>query len=174
MHESSSRESVPSGALLASPRVRIRKACAWLLGACGLFGTGYAGLHASQTTSVMIPIDIGAWPNAADAGALAAAPAPGTAPTTAKASATANANAPTTREVPIDAGVPEAGSVRLGLNHATATDLQRLPGIGAKRANAILELRTRLGQFRRVEDLLRIRGIGKAMLKRLRPLVEVD
>ena len=60
------------------------------------------------------------------------------------------------------------------LNTATVTDLRRLPGIGDKRANAILALRARLGRFRAVEDLLKVKGIGRAMLKRLRPLVRVD
>lgn len=60
------------------------------------------------------------------------------------------------------------------LNEATVTDLRRLPGIGEKRAQAILELRAKLGRFRQIEELLRVRGIGRAMLKKLRPLVRVD
>jgi len=60
------------------------------------------------------------------------------------------------------------------LNSASLEDLRRLPGVGPKRAEAILNLRTRLGGFRRIEDLLRVRGIGRATLKRLRPLVKVD
>jgi competence protein ComEA len=60
------------------------------------------------------------------------------------------------------------------LNLATVTDLQRLPGIGAKRAQAILAVRARLGRFRQIEDLLKVKGIGRATLKRLRPLVRVD
>jgi len=60
------------------------------------------------------------------------------------------------------------------LNSAGVDDLRRLPGIGEKRANAILALRARLGRLRAVEDLLKVRGIGRAMLKRLRPLVRLD
>ncbi|WP_394823236.1 ComEA family DNA-binding protein [Pendulispora albinea] len=60
------------------------------------------------------------------------------------------------------------------LNTATVNDLRRLPGVGAKRAEAILALRTRLGRFQRIEDLLRVRGIGRASLRRLRPLVRID
>ena len=60
------------------------------------------------------------------------------------------------------------------LNNATFEDLRRLPGIGDKRANAILALRAQLGRFRAVEDLLKVKGIGRAMLKRLRPLVRLD
>ncbi len=60
------------------------------------------------------------------------------------------------------------------LNLADQKDLEKLPGIGAKRARAILSLRTRLGRFRRLTDLLRVRGIGYRMLRRLRPLVVLD
>ena len=60
------------------------------------------------------------------------------------------------------------------LNEATVDDLRRLPGIGPKRALAVLALRQRLGRFRQVEDLLRVRGIGRSTLRRLRPLVRLD
>ncbi|HEV3193418.1 MAG TPA: helix-hairpin-helix domain-containing protein [Polyangiaceae bacterium] len=60
------------------------------------------------------------------------------------------------------------------LNTAFATDLRRLPGIGEKRANAILALRVRMGRFHALEDLLKVRGIGRATLKRLRPLLRLD
>ncbi len=60
------------------------------------------------------------------------------------------------------------------LNQATVADLRRLPGIGAKRADAILALRTRLGHFRQIEDLLKVKGVGRASLRKLRPLVRLD
>jgi competence protein ComEA len=60
------------------------------------------------------------------------------------------------------------------LNTAAPEDLRRLPGIGQKRADAILALRIHLGRFRAIEDLLKVKGIGRATLKRLRPLVRLD
>jgi competence protein ComEA len=60
------------------------------------------------------------------------------------------------------------------LNLATEKDLVKLPGIGAKRARAIRVLRDRLGRFSRLTDLLRVRGIGYRLLRRLRPLVVLD
>jgi competence protein ComEA len=63
---------------------------------------------------------------------------------------------------------------RVVLNDATETDLTRLPGIGPSRAQAILALRQRLKRFRAVEDLLRVKGIGRKMLRRLRPSVVLD
>jgi competence protein ComEA len=60
------------------------------------------------------------------------------------------------------------------LNEATVDDLRRLPGIGEKRALAVLELRRKLGRFKQVEDLLRVKGIGRSTLRKLRPLVRID
>jgi competence protein ComEA len=60
------------------------------------------------------------------------------------------------------------------LNAASPDELRRLPGIGPSKAEAIVELRTRLKKFRRVTELLRVRGIGPKSLKRLEPLVVLD
>jgi competence protein ComEA len=63
---------------------------------------------------------------------------------------------------------------RVVLNEASETELTKLPGIGPTRARAILALRQRLTKFRAVEDLLRVKGIGRKMLRRLRPSVVLD
>ncbi len=60
------------------------------------------------------------------------------------------------------------------LNVATSEELQRLPGVGQKRAEAIIELRTRLKGFKRLTDLLRVKGIGPRGLKRMLPLLELN
>ena len=57
----------------------------------------------------------------------------------------------------------------LDLNTATLEELQQLPGIGPTRAKAIVHFREKSGPFRRVEDLLVIRGITRARLEKLRP-----
>jgi len=59
------------------------------------------------------------------------------------------------------------------LNNASPADLVRLPGVGAATAGRIVEARTRAGGFRRVEDLLGVRGIGRKKLDALRPYVTV-
>jgi competence protein ComEA len=60
----------------------------------------------------------------------------------------------------------------IDVNHATAAELQRLPGIGPKLAQRILETREQQ-PFRSVEDLRRVRGIGVKTLERLRPYVAI-
>jgi len=62
----------------------------------------------------------------------------------------------------------------VNLNDASAEQLERLPGIGPSRARAILELRARLKRFSRIEDLLRVKGIGRATFRKLRPLLTLD
>jgi competence protein ComEA len=63
---------------------------------------------------------------------------------------------------------------RVVLNRADAAELQRLPGVGPKRAEAILALRQRLGRFRRPSDLLRVKGIGPRTLARMLPQLVLD
>jgi competence protein ComEA len=86
---------------------------------------------------------------------------------------------------PADGGVPSDAGAAAGssgvapdgkviLNLANEEDLRRLPGIGRGRAQAILALRGRLKKFTRVEDLLKVKGIGRRGLARIRPLVRVD
>lgn len=70
------------------------------------------------------------------------------------------------------AGMTEDGKVILNL--ATLADLRHLPGVGAKRADAILALRTRLGHFKHVNDLLRVKGIGVKGLKKILPHIVLD
>lgn len=62
------------------------------------------------------------------------------------------------------------GGVVVDLNRASEDDLRRLPGIGPVRARAILALRARMGRFKSADDLARIKGLGRATLRRLRPM----
>lgn len=62
---------------------------------------------------------------------------------------------------------------RVRINSASAGELQQLPGIGPALAQRIVETRSR-GRFTSAEDLLRVPGIGKAKLAKLRDYVEVD
>ncbi len=66
----------------------------------------------------------------------------------------------------VSAGAPAAGVVNL--SEATADELERLPGIGPAKAKAIVEHR-RAHPFHRVDDLTKVKGIGKKTFGKLRP-----
>lgn len=61
----------------------------------------------------------------------------------------------------------------LNLNAASATQLQELPGIGVSFAARIVEYRQKYGPFKKIEDLMNIRGIGEKSFLRLKPLITV-
>jgi len=60
------------------------------------------------------------------------------------------------------------------LNEATVEDFQRLPGIGWKKAHDLMAFRIRRGRFQRIENILKVKGIGRAMLGKIRPLVRLN
>jgi competence ComEA-like helix-hairpin-helix protein len=61
----------------------------------------------------------------------------------------------------------------IDLNTATVEELQQLPSIGPQMAKEIVEFRMKSGPFRRVEDLLAIKGITKQRLEKIRPYVKI-
>ena len=62
----------------------------------------------------------------------------------------------------------------ININTATAAELERLPRIGPARAQAILALRAKLTRFSKVEQLLRVKGIGRATFRKLRPMLTLE
>ena len=59
------------------------------------------------------------------------------------------------------------------LNKASENQLTEVPGIGPSLAKRIVDFRNENGDFRRVEDLLRVRGIGEKSFEKIRPHVTV-
>ena len=56
----------------------------------------------------------------------------------------------------------------IDINSAPVEDLQRLPGIGEKRAQAIVAWREEHGPFQSVDELVQVSGIGEKLLAGLR------
>jgi competence protein ComEA len=56
---------------------------------------------------------------------------------------------------------------RIDLNRATVSQLMRLPGVGQKKAQAIVALRQRQ-PFRRAEDVLAVKGLGPAWFAKVK------
>ncbi|AWY43552.1 competence protein ComEA [Pseudomonas putida] len=79
-------------------------------------------------------------------------------------------NAPQMQEVS-----PKVVTDKIDLNTADGPTLQReLSGIGEAKANAIVAYRDMNGPFASVDELLEVKGIGKAILDRNREKLEVN
>ena len=66
--------------------------------------------------------------------------------------------------------VPE---VLVDLNTATLADLEGLPGIGETRARDILDYRAEHGPFERIEDIMKVKGVGEGIFQQLEAYVTV-
>lgn len=74
------------------------------------------------------------------------------------------------------AEVPSAQTANAGvvnITSASAEELMRLPGIGEKKAGAIIEHR-RTHALKRFEDLTKVKGIGRKTVARLRPYLSLS
>jgi len=65
----------------------------------------------------------------------------------------------------------KAADSKISLNSATAEQLANLPGIGVATARLIIEHRTDIGKFNRVEELLNVKGIGEKKFEALKDMV---
>jgi len=69
---------------------------------------------------------------------------------------------------------PANTSGKINLNTATIEELDKLPGIGSVRAQAIIEYRQEHGRFLQIDDLKQVPGIGVKMFDQIRDKVTVN
>jgi competence protein ComEA len=69
--------------------------------------------------------------------------------------------------------IDDAPVKRININEATAAELSGLPGVGEKIAERIVEYRNKKGNFRSIDDLQQVKGIGKKMFAKIKPFVEI-
>ena len=74
--------------------------------------------------------------------------------------------------VSCQAGAEQAS--RLDLNHATLSQLDGLPGIGPVIAGRMIQFREDNGPFKRIEDLMNVRGIGEKTFLKLAERITVE
>ena len=69
--------------------------------------------------------------------------------------------------------IAESGE-QVGLNSATAEQLERLPGVGPSMAARILAYREQAGGFGKIEDLTLVTGIGPKKFAKIAPFVTLN
>jgi competence protein ComEA len=79
-----------------------------------------------------------------------------------------------TNSAETDNFVSPAGSEKININLASLEELQTLPGIGLVTAKRIVDYRKKNPPFRKVEELLIIRGISKNRLEQIRNRIRVN
>lgn len=62
---------------------------------------------------------------------------------------------------------------KININTASAQELATLPRIGPKKASAVIEYRNKNGKFQRIEDIIKVKGIGEKTFLRLKDLITV-
>lgn len=62
----------------------------------------------------------------------------------------------------------------INLNTATVTELMQIPKIGAKTAERIVSFRKQHGGFRRVEEIMNVKGIGEKGFAKLKPYLTLS
>lgn len=65
-------------------------------------------------------------------------------------------------------------TLKVNLNIASEAELQKLPGIGPSKAQAIVEYRNKVGKFKQVAEIVKVRGIGRGILKRIQPMLTLE
>ena len=73
-----------------------------------------------------------------------------------------------------ESAVPKpASTAPVNINTASAADFEGLPGIGAKTAARIIEYRQKNGPFKKIEELMNVRGLGEKNFLKLKPQLTV-
>lgn len=90
----------------------------------------------------------------------------------------ANANPSVTSQTGSSSNLPvvheeSADNGKIDVNSAPVSKLTELPGIGEKKAQAIVDYRNAHGPFTKVSDLTKVKGIGMKMLEKMAPYVQI-
>jgi competence protein ComEA len=65
------------------------------------------------------------------------------------------------QDITLVAGSEAAYELKVDINSATWQEIALIPGVGQKRAQAIVAYREKNGPFRSAEDLTRVSGVGR-------------
>jgi competence protein ComEA len=62
---------------------------------------------------------------------------------------------------------------KVNINTASQAELEALPRVGPKVAQRIIEFRSQNGNFKKVEDIMKVKGIGEKIFQQLKDLITV-
>src|SRR5512136_1563998 len=66
-----------------------------------------------------------------------------------------------------------ASKAKININTAPAAELEALPRIGPKVAQRIVDFRTKNGNFKRIEEIMKVQGIGEKVFEQIKDLITV-
>ena len=90
----------------------------------------------------------------------------------AHAGAAGAAQAPSGKSAPVRSVKGEVPA-SVNINTASVKELDALPGIGTKTAALIVEYRQKNGPFKKIEELMNVRGVGEKSFLKLKPQLTV-
>lgn len=67
----------------------------------------------------------------------------------------------------------KANQPKVNINTASLEELQKLPRIGPQVAQRIIDYRKENGNFKRIEDIMKVRGVGEKIFNQLKDLITV-
>jgi len=72
------------------------------------------------------------------------------------------------------AGAEKPAGSRININTASQAELESLPRIGPKVAQQIIDFRTKNGNFKKIEEIMKVKGIGEKLFNQLKDLITVE
>jgi len=66
-----------------------------------------------------------------------------------------------------------APKAKININTAPASELESLPRIGPKVAQRIVDFRTKNGNFKKIEEIMKVQGIGEKIYEQIKDLITV-
>ena len=66
-----------------------------------------------------------------------------------------------------------SGEKKININTASAVELQELPRIGEKVAQRIIDFRKTHGMFKKIEEIMKVQGIGEKIFQQIKDRITV-
>jgi competence protein ComEA len=66
-----------------------------------------------------------------------------------------------------------APKAKVNINTASAAELETLPRIGPAIAQRIIDFRTKNGAFKRIEEIMKVQGVGEKVYENIKDLITV-